>query len=177
MDTFIWCFSFAEYALVKIIFQVLTVNPQMPGTAEKPIKQSNIRDLQRKLQGATANRETPTERQWLLRQENSGRVIREKIIVVQLLKKYPIFFWLPQFIGVITRVRHSTLCWTRLVQFIPWHTTVLSARLHQVFQVAFSLVSPANMFESLNCPTRATNSSSSSAFYFVTIIIGPVEQQ
>ena len=35
--TFIWCFSFAEYALVKIILQVLTVNLQMPGTAENPI--------------------------------------------------------------------------------------------------------------------------------------------
>jgi len=115
---------------VKIIFQVLTVNPQMPGTAEKPIKQSITRNLQRKLQGATTECETPTERQWLLRQEHSSRVIREKIIVAQLFKKCPIFFGLPQFIGVFTRVRHSTLCWARLIRFVPWHTTVLSAHLH-----------------------------------------------
>ena len=140
MDTFIWCFSFAEYALVKVVFQVLIVNPQMPGTAEKPTKQSSIRSLQRKLQGAAAKRETPTERQWLLRQENSGRVIREKIIVAQLFKKCPIFFGPLPFIGVFTRVRYSTLCWARLLQFVPWNTTVLSARLHYVFQVAFSLV-------------------------------------
>lgn len=33
----------------------------MPGTAENPIKQANIPNLQRKLQGATAKHEKPTE--------------------------------------------------------------------------------------------------------------------
>jgi hypothetical protein len=118
------------YIYLMLILQVLTVNLQMPKTAENPIKQPILRNLQRKLQEATAKRVTPTERQWFLKQENSGRVIREKIIVAYPVKKCPIFFGQPQYIGVFTRVRHSTLCWARLIQFVPWHTTVLSALLH-----------------------------------------------
>jgi hypothetical protein len=50
-----------------------------------------------------------------------SRVLLEKLIVFQLVKKYPEFYWSRKFIIVFTTARHRFLTWARCIQSTPSH--------------------------------------------------------
>jgi len=52
---------------------------------------------------------------------SSSRVLLEKLIVTQLVKKLPVFYGTRRFITVFTRACHKCLSWARCIQFTPSH--------------------------------------------------------
>jgi hypothetical protein len=50
-------------------------------------------------------------------------VLLEKLTCLQLLKKFPAFYWTRRFITAFTSARHLSLSWTSPIQSIPPHLT------------------------------------------------------
>jgi hypothetical protein len=53
---------------------------------------------------------------------SSSRVLVEKLIVAQLVKKFTAYYGTPSFITVFTRNRHWSLSWARWIQSTPSHS-------------------------------------------------------
>ena len=93
-----------------------------------------------------------------------NRVLLEKPTVLQLVKKFPAFYWTRRFITVFTNARHLSLPWASSIQSIPPHPTswrsiwILSS--HLCLGLTSGLLPPGfptkTLYMPLPSPIRAT---------------------
>jgi hypothetical protein len=80
-----------------------------------------------------------------------SRVLPQKLIVTQLVKKFPAFYGTRRFITVFTRTRHWSLSWARWIQSTPSHTVSLRSILMLTSYLRLCL--PSGLFPS-SFPTK-----------------------
>jgi len=86
-----------------------------------------------------------------------SRILPEKPTIIQLVEKFPTFFWTRMFITAFTSVRHLSLSWTRPIEslsppHISWTSILILSLLRQGFQVVtFPQVSSPKPDMHLSC--------------------------
>jgi hypothetical protein len=68
-----------------------------------------------------ANWRQELPRRWTAHLTQWISVVLQKLLVAQLLKMFPKFYGILRLIVVLTRARHRSPSWVRLIQFLPRH--------------------------------------------------------
>jgi hypothetical protein len=110
-------------------------------------------------------------------------MVTKKLIVAQLVKKFPVFFGTRRFITVFTRTSHWTLSWARLIQSTLYHPISLRSILllssHQRLGLPSCLFSSGLpikiLYELLISPMPATCSVHLIFLYLTVVLIFGVE--